>query len=83
MSSGSIAVGTWFSPATYPTKRTWRKRRHRGAQVLIGDPRRHYLALDRLECLIEYRVPVTRALEDSEIKLTGVFAFRAPDRFKE
>jgi predicted nicotinamide N-methyase len=55
----------------------------RGAQVLIGDPRRHYLALDRLECLIEYRVPVTRALEDSEIKLTGVFAFRAPDRFKE
>ena len=50
----------------------------RGALVLIGDPRRSYLALDRLECLIEYRVPVTRELEDSEIKRTGVFRFRAP-----
>ena len=50
----------------------------RGALVLIGDPRRSYLALDRLECLIEYGVPVTRALEDSEIKRAGVFKFRAP-----
>ncbi|MGD1036246.1 MAG: methyltransferase [Roseiarcus sp.] len=49
----------------------------RGALVLIGDPRRSYLALDRLECLIEYRVPVTRALEDAEIKRAGVFKFRA------
>jgi predicted nicotinamide N-methyase len=48
----------------------------RGATVLIGDPRRTYLAADRLECLIEYRVPVTRELEDSEIKRTGVFRFR-------
>ena len=48
----------------------------RGATVLIGDPRRAYLAADRLECVIEYRVPVTRELEDSEIKRTGVFRFR-------
>jgi predicted nicotinamide N-methyase len=48
----------------------------RGATVLIGDPRRAYLPLDRLECVIEYRVPVTRELEDSEIKRTGVFRFR-------
>jgi predicted nicotinamide N-methyase len=48
----------------------------RGATVLIGDPRRTYLAADRLECVIEYRVPVTRELEDSEIKRTGVFRFR-------
>jgi predicted nicotinamide N-methyase len=48
----------------------------RGATVLIGDPRRTYLAVDRLECLIEYQVPVTRELEDSEIKRTGVFRFR-------
>jgi predicted nicotinamide N-methyase len=47
----------------------------RGATVLIGDPRRSYLPLDRLECLIEYSVPVTRELEDSEIKRTGVFRF--------
>ncbi len=48
----------------------------RGALVLIGDPRRTYLALDRLESVIEYRVPVSRELEDSEIKRTGVFRFR-------
>ena len=48
----------------------------RGATVLVGDPRRAYLAADRLECVIEYRVPVTRELEDSEIKRTGVFRFR-------
>ncbi len=50
----------------------------RGALVLVGDPRRSYLALDRLECLIEYGVPVTRALEDADIKRSGVFKFRAP-----
>ena len=48
----------------------------RGATVLVGDPRRSYLPLDRLECVIEYSVPVTRELEDSEIKRTGVFRFR-------
>jgi predicted nicotinamide N-methyase len=50
----------------------------RGATVLIGDPRRSYLPLDRLTCLIEYSVPVTRELEDSEIKRTGVFRFSEP-----
>jgi len=48
-----------------------------GATVLIGDPRRTYLAFDKLEAVAEYRVPVTRELEDSEIKQTGVFRFRA------
>ena len=48
----------------------------RGATVLIGDPRRTYLPLDRLNCVIEYSVPVTRELEDTEIKRTGVFCFR-------
>jgi len=49
----------------------------RGALTLVGDPRRSYLALDRLECLAEYSVPTTRALEDAEIKRSGVFAFKA------
>jgi predicted nicotinamide N-methyase len=49
----------------------------RGALVLVGDPRRSYLALDRLECVAEYSVPTTRALEDAEIKRTGVFVFKA------
>jgi predicted nicotinamide N-methyase len=48
----------------------------RGAMVLVGDPRRAYLPHDRLDCVVEYRVPVTRELEDSEIKRTGVFRFR-------
>ncbi len=48
----------------------------RGATVLVGDPRRTYLALDRLESVAEYGVPVTRDLEDSEIKRTAVFRFR-------
>jgi predicted nicotinamide N-methyase len=48
----------------------------RGATVLVGDPRRSYLPLDRLDCVVEYSVPVTRELEDSEIKRTGVFRFR-------
>jgi predicted nicotinamide N-methyase len=49
----------------------------RGASVLIGDPRRSYLPLYRLDCVIDYSVPVTRELEDSEIKRTGVFCFSA------
>jgi predicted nicotinamide N-methyase len=48
----------------------------RGAIVLIGDPWRSYLARGLLEPIAEYSVPVTRALEDAEIKRTGVFRFR-------
>ena len=48
----------------------------RGATVLIGDPGRAYLARDRLEEIAHYAVPVTRELEDSEIKRTGVYRFR-------
>lgn len=50
--------------------------RERGATVLIGDPGRSYLPKDRLEQLALYEVPVTRALEDSEIKKTSVWRFR-------
>ena len=48
-----------------------------GALVLVGDPGRSYLARERLEPVAEYRVPVTRALEDSEIKKTQVWKFRS------
>ncbi|OYY10222.1 MAG: nicotinamide N-methylase [Rhizobiales bacterium 35-68-8] len=47
--------------------------RARGAEVLIGDPGRTYLPRDRLEQLAEYGVPVTRELEDMEIKRTCVW----------
>jgi predicted nicotinamide N-methyase len=47
-----------------------------GATVLIGDPGRSYLPKERLAQLIEYSVPVTRELEDNEIKRTAVWALR-------
>ena len=47
----------------------------RGATVLIGDPGRAYLPRERLTALATYEVPVTRALEDNEIKKTSVWAF--------
>ena len=45
----------------------------RGATVLIGDPGRGYLPKERLAKLAEYSVPVTRELEDNEIKRTAVW----------
>ena len=47
----------------------------RGALVLIGDPGRSYLARERLEPIAQYEVPVTRDLEDSEVKKTSVWRF--------
>jgi predicted nicotinamide N-methyase len=56
----------------------WLARLHaRGALVLIGDPGRSYLPRDTLEPVATYRVPVTRALEDAEIKTTRVWRFRS------
>ena len=48
----------------------------RGAAVLIGDPGRSYLPKERLRELACYRVPVTRTLEDAEVKETRVWRFR-------
>ena len=47
----------------------------RGATVLVGDPGRSYLPRQRLEPLAVYQVPVTRALEDAEVKRTTVWRF--------
>jgi predicted nicotinamide N-methyase len=49
--------------------------RARGADVLVGDPGRSYLPGKRLEKLATYEVPVTRALEDAEVKRTTVWRF--------
>lgn len=50
----------------------------RGALVLAGDPGRSYLPKTSLEALATYEVPVTRALEDSEVKRTTVWRFTMP-----
>jgi predicted nicotinamide N-methyase len=47
----------------------------RGAMVLVGDPGRAYCPRERMEALATYTVPVTRALEDSEVKKTTVWRF--------
>ena len=49
----------------------------RGATVLIGDPGRSYLARDRLMAVATYEVPVTRSLEDTDVKRSSVWRFTA------
>ena len=44
-----------------------------GALVLVGDPQRSYFPKQRFTAVAEYSVPVTRELEDSEIKRTSVW----------
>jgi predicted nicotinamide N-methyase len=44
-----------------------------GALVRIGDPGRSYLPRDKLHRIVDYSVPVTRELEDTEIKQTAVW----------
>lgn len=45
-----------------------------GTLILIGDPGRNYLPKEKLTKLAEFNVPVTRDLEDAEIKRTAVWA---------
>jgi predicted nicotinamide N-methyase len=47
--------------------------RTKGAEVLVGDPRRSYFPKERFRKVAEYSVPVTRDLEDMEIKHTAVW----------
>ncbi len=44
-----------------------------GAEILVGDPRRSYFPKNRFRQVAEYSVPVTRELEDAEIKRTAVW----------
>ena len=47
--------------------------RSAGADILVGDPRRNYFPKDRFVLIAEYSVPVTRELEDADIKRTAVW----------
>lgn len=44
-----------------------------GTKILMGDPGRSYLPTEGLQQLADYQVPVTRALEDNEVKRTRVW----------
>jgi predicted nicotinamide N-methyase len=46
-----------------------------GAIVIVGDPGRSYCPREMMTALATYEVPVTRALEDSEVKRTTVWRF--------
>jgi predicted nicotinamide N-methyase len=47
-----------------------------GKRVLIGDPGRAYLPRHQLEQIAAYNIPVTRALEDGEIKRAAVWKLK-------
>jgi predicted nicotinamide N-methyase len=72
--AGDVFYDRGFADALLP----WFQRlASEGKQILVGDPGRAYLPKDRLEFCAVYEVPVTRALEDSEIKKTTVWRFKA------
>lgn len=48
----------------------------RGSLVLVGDPRRSYFPTDSFTAVAQYEVPVTRELEDAEIKRAAVWQLR-------
>jgi predicted nicotinamide N-methyase len=45
----------------------------RGALVLVGDPDRRYVPRDRLREVVTYDVPVTRVIEDGDVKRTTIW----------
>lgn len=49
----------------------------RGSLVLVGDPRRNYFPTDDFVPVAQFEVPVTRELEDAEIKRAAVWQLRA------
>lgn len=53
-----------------------RKALEAGLPVLVGDPRRSYFPKDLFDCIVQYDVPVSRELEDNEIKRAAVWRMR-------
>jgi predicted nicotinamide N-methyase len=75
---GTILVGDLFYEKSIAEKVfNWLSAaKAQGTDVLIGDPGRSYLPKDKLIKLAVYNVPVTRDLEDAEIKKTAVWTLR-------
>jgi predicted nicotinamide N-methyase len=74
-SSGLVLVGDAFYQRELAGRvmRFLQRARARGAAVLIGDPGRAYLPLDRLIPLAAYDVPGLSALEDTDLKRTTIW----------
>jgi predicted nicotinamide N-methyase len=73
-----ILVGDFFyQQSLAEAALRWLRQASTSATVLIGDPGRSYLPKSALAPLAEYGVPVTRELEDCEIKRTSVWRLAA------
>lgn len=72
--AGDVFYDKAFADALVPWLGALSKR---GVTVLAGDPGRSYLPRERLTALATYEVPVTRVLEDSEVKRTTVWTFNS------
>lgn len=63
---GAAKIGAWLESLA-----------RRGATVLIGDPGRAFMPKGKLEALARYDTPVTRDLEDRDVRLARVWRFKA------
>ena len=52
------------------------EQKREGKTILIGDPGRTYMPRDKLEQIAAYDIPVTRALEDAEVKRAAVWKLK-------
>ena len=69
-----LAGDVFYEKAMAERVEPWLKRLARGgADVLVGDPHRHYLPAEGLTRLAHYTVPTTRELEDRELCATSVW----------
>ncbi|WP_413991654.1 class I SAM-dependent methyltransferase [Labrys okinawensis] len=71
--AGDIFYDREIAAAVLAWLKGWRER---GASVLVGDPGRTYLPKDELTLLATYQVPVSRELEDLEIKKSSVWTLK-------
>lgn len=73
-----ILVGDLFYDRDLaPRVLTWLQSLQRGGkEVLIGDPGRTYLPRDHLVQIARYDVPVSRALEDADVKRAAVWTLK-------
>lgn len=74
--AGDVFYDSSFADALVPW---FRNLAGDGKPVLVGDPGRSYCPKHLLEERATFEVPVTRVLEDSEIKRTRVWAFAPGD----
>jgi len=70
--AGDVFYDKGFADAIIPWFDTLLRQ---GIDILVGDPGRAYLPRDRLRHLATYRVPVTRALEDAEVKRVDIYRY--------